>query len=218
MGWITTGRVMAVSYTLLVFVIAFLVIPEAEQEIHYSARRCLGSNTRLAMPLLVPPSFVSWQGKSRLAREARTLDGQYLKEPVKAGGPIDPKKVRAWPEIFEEVVPVELDSEPDWMVMNQGARVEVWIGDKPEPQHGVVLAIVPSGKKWLALLRKSDLKVSALGTPKDPRILRLEALPGRPLKQPPARPNTQESIASQGDANKSKDIQKSSVPQPPEKH
>jgi hypothetical protein len=178
--WMTTGRVVVGVYLVLI-VIAACFIPGSVGDVHYMALRYLGPNTRLTDKLLVAPANVSLEDRFRLAREREHLEGQYVRQAVCATQAITPDNVRAWPELNgEEAAGVELDAEPDWMFLNQGAIVEFWVGDKPKPEHALVLAIVPSGNKWLALLRKKDLAPDSFGTPKQTKTLRVEVLPEKP--------------------------------------
>jgi hypothetical protein len=167
---------MAVGYVAIVLVIAFCVIPERAGDVHYLAPRYLGSNTRLAGTLFVLPTKVWVEDRLRLARERSQLEKRYVKKSVDAGAALTPDNVSVWPELSEDAVPVEVDNEPDWMLLNQGTKVELWIGDKPEPQHTLVLAIVPSGDRWMALLSRQGLVLNSPGSAK--RTLRIEALPG----------------------------------------
>lgn len=188
----TTGRVVVGAYLVLV-VIAASFIPGSVGNVHYAALRYLGPNTRLTDKLLVAPAKVSLEDRFRLARERDQLEGRYVKQPVDADNAITPDNVRAWPELNgEEAAAVELDAEPDWMFLNQGAIVEFWVGDKPKPEHALVLAIVPSGNKWLALLRKKDLPPGSFGMPTEKKALRVEVLPGKPQQ-----PNAQAPAAAQ---------------------
>jgi hypothetical protein len=159
---ITTWRVIVVTYFGLVFAMAYLVIPGGNSTAHYLALRSMDSNTRIADSLLLVPRHLSLEDRFRLNREHSQLEGRYVKRGLAAGQPITPDNVVLWPELHEEAALVELDAEPDWMFLNEGARVQLWSGDRLQPKRAVVLAIVKSGNKWLALLRKSDLDPATL--------------------------------------------------------
>lgn len=184
--WITTGRVLAASYAAVIVAVTCWLVPAPSGPAHFRAVRDLGANTRLADVLLVAPAGVSLEDRFRLAREKKRLTGRYLKTPVKGGNCVAHAETLDWPAVkVEEAVPLELDAEPDWMLLNQGTMVQVWTGD--ELQRALVLAVVPFGPKWIALLRKSDLKPGPLGTPKLPAKLRIETLPVPP-DEPSAAP------------------------------
>jgi hypothetical protein len=177
---ITPGRLLAAVYLVVVLAIAGLM-PDTDRELHATAMRYLGPNTRIADVLLGPPSGLHLEESMRLDRERQTLIGQYVKQAIDAGATVAPPNVRPWPDLSgQDAVPVEFEAEPEWMLLNQGAAVEVWVADKQVAAHAEVLAIVPSGKRWLALLRKSDLPSPTVGTPKDKPVLRIAALPARP--------------------------------------
>ena len=212
---ITTGRMISAGYAALVLVIAFYVIPNAASHVHYLATRYLGTNTRLASSLLVAPGKISLEDRLRLARERSELEGRYLKQPVDGGDAITPDKVSGWPDVNgEEVTPVEIDTEPDWMIMNQGTQVELSVGDKAQPEYAHVLAIVPSGNKWLALLQKKDLGPTSFGAPKEKRTLRIWVLPEKPAQLIPEKsmgPRNPQSPARESPSDKDAVPKKSEV-------
>lgn len=176
--WMTFKLIVAVVYAILVVGVAFLLIRPERHEAHYVAVRYMDKNTRLSPMHLVPPAAVPPEEIFRLQQEKDVLEGSYLLHPVQAGGVVSAEDVRSWPDIKpDEVVPFELDTEPDLMLLNRGATVEIWVGDAKVPVRAQVLAIVPSGRRWQVLLRKSDLKEESLGGPKDQRTLRISALP-----------------------------------------
>jgi hypothetical protein len=170
--------IVAVVYAILVAGVAFLLIRPETHEAHYVAVRDMDKNTRLSPLHLVPPAVVPPEAIFRLQHEKYVLEGSYLLHPVKAGEVVLTTDVRSWPDIKpDEVVPFELDTEPDLVLLNRCATVEIWVGDAKVPLQAQVLAIVPSGRRWQVLLRKSDLKGGSLGGPKDQRTLRISALP-----------------------------------------
>ena len=185
----SVGRVLVGVYALLVLLVAFLIVPSSQKNVHYRALRFLGRNTRLAPSLLLAPRELSMENRLRLARERPKLEGRYLSKDLKVDDEITPEDVVPWPLIKpEDVAPIELPAEPDWMLLNQGTRVEVWLGENPEPEHAQVLAIVPSGTQWIALLQKKDLKQKNLGPPSAAKAVRIEVLAGPPVIQPPSAP------------------------------
>jgi len=83
----------------------------------------------------------------------------------------------------EDIVQVVLDDEPDWLMLNQGSTVDVWIGQKRANfQYAVVQAIVASGKKWAILLRRKDFDPDILRNTTDKATLHLVGLPHKPPK------------------------------------
>jgi hypothetical protein len=171
-------------YVSLVLTITFWAIPKGLGDVHYYAARYLDKNTRIGDRLLIAPITRSMEDSFRLTRERRLVVGKYLREPVEMGNEVTMDKLVAWPDLVDkETVAVELDTEPDCMVMNQGTIVEVRAGDKIVSEHAVVLAIVPWGAKWLVLLPKSDIISNAFATSKQSPTLSIEALP-EPVRRP----------------------------------
>jgi hypothetical protein len=174
--WMPANRVLAAAYVVVVIVIA-TEIPPVDRNLHYSASRELDENTRLASGHLVAPKHVPLEAVFHLGREKGELEGKYLRRTVKAGEALKAEDVRSWPVITAgAAIPVELDAEPDWLLLNQGTKVEVWVGDKKEPLRAHVLAVVPSGKKWQVLVQSKDVP-DGFGYPKDQPKLRILSLP-----------------------------------------
>ena len=176
---ITLARTCVALYAVIVIAIAFFVIPRSDRTKHFTARRYLGANTRLSENLLVKPRDISVEESYRLNQELETLKGKYIKRDVEAMKAVTPDNVTDSPIVApNETFPVWLDAEPDWMFLNQGSLVQVWIANNPTPQRAVVLAILPSGnQKWVALLKRQDLSAVLAGS-KDPHVLRLEVMAG----------------------------------------
>jgi len=108
--------------------------------------------------------------------------GKYLRRPVEADARLSRADAMPWPDLpGEEIVQVLLDEEPDWLMLNQGSTVDVWIGQKrATPQYAVVQAIVASGRKWIVLLRRKDFAADVLGNTADKPALHLVRLPHKP--------------------------------------
>ncbi len=200
---VSTQGILAFIYVVVVLVIAYFM-PDTSRHLHNTVIRYLGANTRIAGALLKRPKDLSPEEGALLDRENRTLLGQYLTCPVDAGERVTPDNVLPWPDLNgEEAVPVEYAAQPDWRYFNAGAAVEVWVGKNKVADHAGVLAIVPSGKQWLVLLRKSDLPAPLTGqSPDEKPVLRIAALPQKPAAKaanpaPPAKkitsPNRKES-------------------------
>ena len=121
-----------------------------------------------------------------LDRLEEELSGKYIKQPVDTGHAIAPDNVTSWPVMpDEDIVPVPLEAEPEWMTLNQGSMVEVWLGDKlATRQPALVEAIVGAGAQWTALLRRSDFASDALKTWADKPKVRLIRLPRKPQWSP----------------------------------
>jgi hypothetical protein len=174
---ITVGRVLLVIYLIAVTIVAIL-LPFGDRSKHFLALRHLGQNTRIHKPLLVKPPGLSLEDHFWLDRELKELEGKYLSRDVLAEQPITLQDVKAWPELKrEEAIPVEFEPEPDWVSLNQGSFVQVWVDNQPISERAYVLAIVPSGSRWLALLRKNDL--SKVVSSKEPLKLRLDTVAGK---------------------------------------
>jgi hypothetical protein len=109
----------------------------------------------MASTLWIEPRERSLSGRIELDRLEEELLGKYIRQPVEAGAPIVRANVMPWPDLpDEDVVTVTLEGEPDWLMLNQGSTVEVWIGQKAAtPRYALVQAIVASDNKWIALLR-----------------------------------------------------------------
>lgn len=179
LSWFTAGRVLALGYVAVVSVASFLV-PKSDSGIHFEAPRFLGKNTRIGSSLLMPPRNSSLEERFWLARERSKLEGKYLAEAITEKSTIAAANVRSWPDLsLDEAVPFELNAEPDWMFLNQGTTVNIRLDDPAQTQHAEVLAIVPSGNKWVALLRRADLKMQNGGLPTLRGVLNLERLPGK---------------------------------------
>ena len=103
-----------------------------------------------------------------------------------SGQEIAPENVASWPTMpDEDLVPVPLEGEPDWMTLNQGSMVEVWLGEKlATRQPALVEAIVGAGAQWTALVRRSDFAADALKNWADKPKLRLTRLPRKPQWSP----------------------------------
>lgn len=174
---ITVGRGLLVFYLILV-AIGAMFLPGGDCSKHHLALRHLGQNTRIHQPLLTKPTGLSIEDHFWLDQELKQLEGKYLSREVEAGQPVTPQDVRPWPEIKrEDAIPVEFESIPDWVSFNQGSFVQVWIESHPISERAYVLAIVPSGSRWLALLRRNDL--SKLVSSKEPLKLRLDVVAGK---------------------------------------
>jgi hypothetical protein len=166
-------------YVLAVLGAAFWLLPVDHRLRQVLATRYLGTNTRIANGLWVEPGGTPWTERIELDRLEEDLAGKYVKRPVEAGAPIARENVTAWPDMpDEDIVPVPLEAEPDWMTLNQGSRVEVWLGEKlATNQPALVEAIVASGSQWTALLRRSDFASDVLKGAADKPKLRLVRLP-----------------------------------------
>lgn len=174
------------AYAVIVLVAAFCLLPAGPEQAQVSAARYLGANTRMANGLWVEPGKTSWGRRMVLERLEEELSGKYIKHPVDTGHEITPDNVTSWPTMpDEDIVPVPLETEPDWMTLNQGSMVEVWLGDKlATRQPALVEAIVGAGAQWTALLRRSDFSADALKNWADKPKLRLIRLPRKPQWSP----------------------------------
>ncbi|MFN2407676.1 MAG: hypothetical protein ABR594_16630 [Pyrinomonadaceae bacterium] len=187
---ITPGRFLAAAYAFLMFVIAFNVIPNRDPTKHFAARRYLGANTRLSKDLLVKPETISFEESYSLDQELKKLHGKYLKEDVATMMVVTAEKVSDWPHIDPtESFPVEVATEPDWVFLNQGSLVQVWVNNKPSPERARVLAIVPSANnKWMVLLKRQDIAALLAGA-KEPHVVRLEVMAGVATPTPDSSPS-----------------------------
>jgi hypothetical protein len=188
--WITIGRMLAIIYAVAMVGVAFLAVPDHRDRSYVLAVRYLGPNTKLASTLWTEPRGRSLSGRIELDRLKEELLGKYIRLPVEAGKPIVRANVMPWPDLpNEDIVLVALEGEPDWLMLNQGSMVEVWIGQKAatSPQ-AMVQAIVASDKKWIALLRRSDFAPNVLSDPTDKPMLRLVRIPHRPPPPPQSKP------------------------------
>ena len=190
---IRTERALAFIYVAAMIAIAIWAIPSNDRY-NFLAVRYLGANTRVANMLFTKPPNLSLAGRLRLDRLQLELVGKYVKKPIKPGDAIVPTNLASWPDLSDDLIPVALSDEPDWMTFNEGSMVNVWKGDKPITLHGAeVQAIVrpdESKKTWLVLLRRSDLvpdylSNSDLAKSDSPVKMRLDGLPHRP-QQPAA--------------------------------
>jgi hypothetical protein len=181
MPWLTVGRFLALAYAVAMAVVAWF-LPWHGDEGYVQAVRHLGANTRLARTLWTEPR--DQIGRLEIARLEDDLLGRYLRRTVEADGRLTRVDVMPWPDLpDEEIVAVTIDDEPDWLMLNQGSIVDVWIGQKrATPQYAMVQAIVASGTKWAVLLRRNDFAADSLSSAEKP-ILRLVRLPHKP---PPA--------------------------------
>jgi hypothetical protein len=201
-AWSTIGRILVIIYVILVLCAGFLAIPGPASGLHYTASRYLGPNTRLSDALLVTPAVRTLEDRLRVGREHARLVGSYVKNEVNRGAEVNTENTQPWPSLTnQEIASVELPTEPDWLLFNRGSLVEVWVGTAQVAQSAFILAIVPldqsppaaqtsasiqtttsaqnsaPGRKWLVLLRRSDLGVSGLGSPKEEIKLRIRRLP-----------------------------------------
>jgi hypothetical protein len=112
------------------------------------------------------------------------LLGRYLRRTVEADARLTRVDVIPWPDLQnEEIVAVTIDDEPNWLMLNKGSIVDVWMGqNRATPQYAMAQAIVPSGTKWAVVLRREDFATDSLSSTENP-ILRLVRLPHKP---PPA--------------------------------
>ena len=173
----TRGRLVIGIYVVVVVVYASS-LPFGDTNKHYVALRHLGVNTRIHAALLTKPSALSIEDHYLLDQKRKQLEGKYLVREIKTGEAIKPDDVKPWPEISREnAIPVEFEPEPDWVSFNQGSLVQVWTDSNPVSERAYVLAIVPTGNRWLALLRRSDL--SKLASSKEPFKLRLDVVAGK---------------------------------------
>jgi len=184
------GRILALVYVLAMVGVAFLALPDHRDESDVLAARYLGPNTRIENTLWIERRGWSLSRRIELDRLEEELHGKYIRQPVEAGASIMRDNVMLWPDLpDEDIVPVPLDGEPDWLMLNQGSMVEVWIGQKPAtPRYALVEAIVGSDKKWLALLRRSDFASDIPNNPTDKATLRLVRLPHKPPPPPSSKP------------------------------
>jgi hypothetical protein len=157
---------------------AFAFIPRSATDVRYSAARDLGPNTRLDDSILIAPPITTLDERFRLAGEMQRLRGKYLKTAVRSGQTVRSEEALLWPDLSKvQAVPVELaitDGNPNPFLLNQGTRVEILKVDNSPSQHAVIIAIVKSGDKWLALVDGKQLGGTAPGAVKEVRI---EALP-----------------------------------------
>lgn len=175
-----------ILYIILIGAFAIFGMPAKREQSQVLATRYLGANTRMAKGLWAEPDGSSWARRIGLDRLEEELSGQYVKQAVEAGKPVAPENVASWPNMpNEDIVPVPLEAEPDWMTLNEGSLVEVWVGDKlATRQPALVEAIVGAGAQWTALVRRSDFAADALKNWADKPKLRLIRLPCKPQWSP----------------------------------
>lgn len=171
-------RFMAFGYVIAVGLVAWL-FPWPSGGAHHVALRWLASGTRLTDDLLTVPHARTLEDQLRLSREHARLLHHYLAQSVSEGEVVLPENVLVWPQIdAAQVVPVELEAEPIWTVMNAGSSVEIWVNDVLKTPAARVLAIVPGSKgSWVVFLARADVQPDSLGTPKVKPVLRVTALP-----------------------------------------
>lgn len=178
---ITGGRLLAVLYVVLVIGVAIFLVPESKTSAIYKAARELGANTRLTDVDLSADKMNSIDDRLRLRRVHDQLVGRYLTHDTHKGETIDPDKVSPWPDLKDvRVTPVPLGAEPDQRMVNQGATVEVSVGDARKQLQ--VLAVVISDGKWFALFRQAEIGDISKAEPKLTRVL---SLPGVTQASPP---------------------------------
>jgi hypothetical protein len=178
---ITGGRLLAVLYVVLVIAVAIFLVPESKTSAIYKAARELGANTRLTDVDLSADKMNSIDDRLRLRRVHDQLVGRYLTHDTHKGETIDPDKVSPWPDLKDvRVTPVPLGAEPDQRMVNQGATVEVSVGDARKQLQ--VLAVVISDGKWFALFRQAEIGDISKAEPKLTRVL---SLPGVTQASPP---------------------------------
>jgi hypothetical protein len=164
--------VLTVLYVALVIVVAFFLLPENKTSVVHKAARELGANTRLTDVDLHADVMNSISDLMRFRRTRDQLVGRYLTLDAHKGETIDIDKVSPWPDLKNvRVTPVQLGAEPDQRIVNQGATVEVSIGDARKQLE--VLAVVVSDGKWFALFRQADLGDISKAEPKLVRVLSL---------------------------------------------
>jgi hypothetical protein len=169
----TMQRVLTVLYVLAVVVVSCWV-SESRTSSFYKAARELGANTRLSVVDLKPEPMSTLDDRLRLKRARDQLVGQYLTRDLHRGEAVAAGCVLPWPDMKDVVVtPVQLEAEPDLRMINQGAMVEVSVGDTRKQLE--VLAIVLSNAKWFALFRTKDIGDVAKDEPKLLRILSMPA-------------------------------------------
>jgi len=149
------------------------------------AVRYLGANTRLTPDLWYEPPDRLEVRRVEVARLEEALAGAYLRKAVEADAPLTRADVMPWPELGDlEIVTVLLEDAPDWRLLNQGATVDVWYGQKlATAQHSVVQAIVPADKKWIALMPRKDFSADSLGS-SEKTTVRLVKPPHKPPPKP----------------------------------
>jgi hypothetical protein len=175
------GRLLAVAYVLAVIAVAFFLVQESKTSVIYKAARELGANTRLTDVDLSADKMNSIDDRMRLRRVRDQLVGQYLTQDTHKGATIDPDKVSPWPDLKDvRVTPVPLGAEPDQRMVNQGATVEVSVGDARKQLQ--VLAVVVSDGKWFALVKQAEIGDISKAEPKLTRVL---SLPGVAQATPP---------------------------------
>jgi hypothetical protein len=179
---VTMGRVLLVLYTAAVVAIAWGLLAWRGESSYVQAVRYLGANTRLTPDLWHEPRDRLEVRRVEVARLEEALAGAYLRKPVEADARLTRADVMPWPEFGDqEIVAVLLDDAPDWRLLNQGATVDVWYGQKlATAQHSVVQAIVPAGKKWIALMPRKDFSADSLGSSEKPTV-RLVKPPHKPI-------------------------------------
>jgi hypothetical protein len=137
---ITAGRCIAFVYVIAIIAIT-LMLPRANATLHYTALRCLGAGTRIENALLLPATPVALEDRLRLLQERDRLIHRYLKRTVAEGGSILPADVLDWPALgSQEIVPLDLEAEPDWLIMNAGTTVDIWFGWRRAKSNWIRLA------------------------------------------------------------------------------
>lgn len=187
---ITAGRVTAAVYAVVIIAIALFLIPNNRDRSFVIATQYFGANTRLTAKLWAEPPGLFITNCVELDRLEHDLEGTYLVRSIEAAKAIGRDDVTRWPHLpDEQIYPITLDAEPDWLLLNQGSTVELWVGQKPAaPRFAEVQAIVPSDGKWVMLLRRGDLAPDVLGDPTGKPTLRLVQLPRVPAQVPASHP------------------------------
>lgn len=183
---VTMGRVLVVLYTAAVVAIAWCLPPWHGEGSYVQAVRYLGANTRLTPDLWYEPGGRLEVRRIELARLEEALAGAYLRKPVEADARLTRADVMPWPELGDqEIVALLLEDAPDFRLLNQGATVDVWFGQKlATAQHSVVQAIVPAGTKegtkWIALMPRKDFSADSLFS-SEKTTVRVVKPPHKPL-------------------------------------
>jgi hypothetical protein len=194
--WITTSRVLLIGYMIIIVLVAFIIVPASRDGVHDVAIRYLGVNTRLVEELLVPATPITLEERLRLDRERARVLGKYLGEAVPEGTPVLADNVRERPVLKGKVYPLVLDGQPDLQLLNQGTILRVWIGKDSEPQRVEVLAIVPSGDDWVALLDTDSVKLGGFNSTSQVTKVQIESLPSQPIDLQPLAVRMRPSLAT----------------------
>jgi hypothetical protein len=174
----TLRRALVLVYIVVVVVFAcFRPWPHSAH--HFIAVRDLPAGSRLSNELLTTPPGVAIEDRVRQLVERGSLIGHYLRVDARAGDAILPKQAQEWPKLDDPaLVPIELKREPNWIEVNAGAWIQVWIGGCAAPFAVRIAAVVPAGQSgWVALVKGDGFTLETLAKSNNAPVWRVASLP-----------------------------------------